>query len=79
LGHPLVASVRGVGLWRAIVLTEPLAAIAESAARDAGFLVNAPAPDVLRLAPPLVVREEQLDAFVSALPGVLDAARVGAS
>jgi acetylornithine aminotransferase len=79
LGHPLVAEVRGVGLWRAIVLTEPLAAAAEQAARAAGFLVNAPAADVLRLAPPLVVREEQLDAFISALPGVLDAARVGAS
>jgi acetylornithine aminotransferase len=79
LGHPLIHAVRGAGLWRAIVLTQPLAAAAEKAARDAGFLVNAPAPDVLRLAPPLVVREEQLDAFVSALPGVLDAARVGAT
>jgi acetylornithine aminotransferase len=79
LGHGLVAEVRGVGLWRAIVLTEPVAAAAEQAARQAGFLVNAPAPDVVRLAPPLVVREDQLDAFVSALPAVLDAARVGAS
>ena len=76
LGHPLVASVRGVGLWRGIVLTEPVAAAAERAARDAGYLVNAPAPDVLRLAPPLVVTAAQLDAFVAALPGVLDAARV---
>jgi acetylornithine/N-succinyldiaminopimelate aminotransferase len=79
LQHPLIDTVRGIGLWRAIVLTEPLAAAAEGAARDAGFLVNAPAADVLRLAPPLVVREDQLDAFVAALPGVLDAARVGAS
>jgi acetylornithine aminotransferase len=79
LQHPLVGTVRGIGLWRAIVLAAPIAAAAEQAARDAGFLVNAPAPDVLRLAPPLVVGEEQLDAFVTALPGVLDAARVGAS
>lgn len=79
LGHPLVAEVRGVGLWRAIVLTEPVAVAAEDAARQAGFLLNAPAADVLRLAPPLIVGEEQLDAFVAALPGVLDAARVGAS
>jgi acetylornithine aminotransferase len=76
LGHPLISGVRGVGLWRGIVLTAPLAAAAEKAARDAGFLVNAPAPDVLRLAPPLVVTAAQLDAFVAALPGVLDAARV---
>ena len=79
LAHPLVKEVRGIGLWRAVVLTEPCAAAAEQAARQAGFLVNAPAQDVLRLAPPLVVTEEQLDAFVAALPGVLDAARVGAS
>jgi acetylornithine/succinyldiaminopimelate/putrescine aminotransferase len=32
---------------------------------------------VLRLAPPLVVPENALDAFVAALPGILDAARVG--
>ena len=79
LDHPLIRTVRGIGLWRAIVLTAPVAPAAEQAARDAGFLVNAPAPDVLRLAPPLVVQEDQLDAFVAALPAVLDAARVGAS
>jgi acetylornithine/N-succinyldiaminopimelate aminotransferase len=76
LGLPLVDHVRGAGLWLGIVLTEPLAAKAEVAARQAGFLVNAPAPDAIRLAPPLVVSEAQLDAFVAALPGVLDAARV---
>jgi acetylornithine/N-succinyldiaminopimelate aminotransferase len=76
LGHPLVAGVRGVGLWLGVQLTAPVAAAAEAAARDAGFLVNAPAPDALRLAPPLVVGEDQLAAFVGALPGILDAARV---
>ena len=77
LGHPLVSHVRGIGLWLGIVLTEPRAAHVEGAARAAGFLINAPAPDVLRLAPPLVVTAAQLDAFVSALPAILDAARVG--
>jgi acetylornithine aminotransferase len=66
-----------MGVWRAFVLAEPIAAAAEQAARDAGFLVNAPAADVLRLAPPLVITEKALDAFVRALPAVLDAARVG--
>ncbi len=78
LQHDLVDHVRGVGLWRGIVLTAPLAIAVERSAREAGFLVNAPAPDVLRLAPPLVVTQAQLDAFVAALPGVLDAARVAA-
>lgn len=82
LDHPLVASVRGVGLWLGVVLTEPVAAAVEVAAREAGFLLNAPAADVLRLAPPLVITEAQVDAFLGALTGVLDAAgaaaRVGA-
>ena len=33
----------------------------ETAARDAGFLVNAAAPDVIRLAPPLIITEAQID------------------
>jgi acetylornithine aminotransferase len=78
LGHPLVSHVRGVGAWLGVVLTAPVAAAAEVAARDAGFLVNAPAPDVLRLAPPLVLSDEQVNAFLAALPGVLDAVRVPA-
>ena len=74
LAHPLVDRVRGVGLWLGVVLTEPRAAEVEAAARRAGFLVNAAAPDVVRLAPPLVVRPEQVEAFLHALPGVLDRA-----
>ena len=76
LAHPLVDHVRGVGLWLAIVLTEPVAPQVEAAARAAGFLVNAPAADVIRLAPPLVISDAQLEAFTRALPDVLDAARV---
>ena len=76
LGLPLVRTVRGVGLWLGIELTEPVAGAAEAAAREDGFLVNAPAPDVLRLAPPLVLTANQVDAFVAALPGVLDPTRV---
>lgn len=71
LGHPLVAGVRGAGLWLGVVLTAPVAALVEQQARSAGFLLNAPAPDVLRLAPPLVLTEAQVDAFLAALPGIL--------
>ena len=76
IGHPLIDHVRGVGLWLGIVLAEPLAAKVEASARQSGFLVNAPAPTVVRLAPPLVVSAGQLRAFVDALPAILDAARV---
>ncbi|WP_232004802.1 acetylornithine transaminase [Mycobacterium sp. ACS1612] len=72
LGHPLVGHVRGKGLLQGIVLTAEVAKPVEAAAREAGFLVNAAATDVIRLAPPLVVTDEQIDGFLKALPGVLD-------
>ena len=76
LQDPLVREVRGLGLWLGIVLAEPVAVAAEAAARERGFLVNATAADVLRLAPALVVTRAQLDGFVSVLPDILSAVRV---
>ncbi|MEV8044223.1 acetylornithine transaminase [Streptomyces griseoluteus] len=73
LGHPLVDHVRGAGLLLGIVLTGPHATQAQAAAQEAGFLVNAPAPDVVRLMPPLNLRDDEVDAFLQALPGILDA------
>jgi acetylornithine/N-succinyldiaminopimelate aminotransferase len=74
LAHPLVDHVRGRGLLLGIVLAAEAAKPVELAARDAGFLVNAPAPNVIRLAPPLVITEAQIDDFLTALPAVLDKA-----
>ena len=74
LGHPLIDHVRGRGLLWGVVLTAPRAKDAEAAARNAGFLVNAAAPDVIRLAPPLIITEAQIDGFIAALPGILDTA-----
>jgi acetylornithine aminotransferase len=75
LDDPLVDHVRGRGLLRGIVLTAEVAKAVETAARNTGFLVNAAAPDVIRLAPPLVITEAQVEAFLSALPAILDEAR----
>lgn len=74
LGHPLIDGVRGSGLLLGIVLTEPLAPKVQQAAQDAGLLVNAPAPDVVRLMPPLNLGDDEVDAFLRAFPGVLDVA-----
>ena len=71
LDHPLIAGVRGRGLLRAIVLTEDIAPAAYDRAMDAGFIINAPRPNVLRIAPPLVIGADQLDTFVAALPDIL--------
>jgi acetylornithine aminotransferase len=71
-GHPLVAGVRGRGLWLAIALTAPAAAAVETACRSAGYLVNAVQPDAIRLAPPLILSAAQAAEFTAALPAILD-------
>ena len=73
--HPLVAGVRGRGLWLAVVLTAEVAAKVEGAARQAGFLVNAVQPDAIRLAPPLILSADQARQFTDALPAILDTAQ----
>jgi acetylornithine/N-succinyldiaminopimelate aminotransferase len=73
--HPLVAGVRGRGLWLAVVLTAEAAGRVEHAARQAGFLVNAVQPDAVRLAPPLILSAGQARQFTDALPAILDTAQ----
>ncbi|GHI41625.1 acetylornithine transaminase [Streptomyces violascens] len=73
LAHPLVRDVRGAGLLLGVVLAQPVAARVQQAAQDAGFLVNAAGPEVVRLAPALTLPEERADALVAALPSILDA------
>ena len=74
LGPDRVDHVRGQGLLRGVVLTEEIAPAVADAALDAGFIINAPRPTVLRLAPPLIIGEAEIDGFIDALPGLLDAA-----
>ncbi|MYW00486.1 acetylornithine transaminase [Streptomyces sp. SID3343] len=73
IAHPLVGQVSGTGLLIGIVLTAPVATAVQKAAQDAGFLVNAAVPTRVRLAPPLVVDETDVDALLGALPAILDA------
>lgn len=73
LGHPLVTGVRGSGLLLGIVLRGPAAGALAAVLRDEGFLAQAAQPDVLRIAPPLILTDEQADAFVAALGPALTA------
>ncbi|MDR2379884.1 MAG: aminotransferase class III-fold pyridoxal phosphate-dependent enzyme [Bifidobacteriaceae bacterium] len=66
-----VRAVRGAGLLVGIVLEEPNAPAVVRRAQAAGFLLNAPTPDVLRLAPPLILSQDQADRFTAALGGLL--------
>ncbi len=74
LGHPLVVSVRGRGLLRGIVLGEEVAADTVKRLLDAGWVANAPRPNVIRVAPPLIVSEAEIDHFVDALGAALPGA-----
>ena len=56
-----VLEVRGVGLLLGVVLAAPVAADVAQRCRAARLVVNAVAPDVLRLAPPLNVSIEEVD------------------
>lgn len=73
--HPLLAGVRGSGLWLAAVLSEARAAAVTTAAREAGFLVNAVQPDAVRLAPPLILTQAEAAEFTAALPAILTKAQ----
>ena len=72
LGCPEIAGVRGAGLLRGIVLTQEVAPQVVELALSEGWVLNAPRPDVLRVAPPLIITEADLAPFVTALPGWLE-------
>ena len=50
----------------------PRSVAVAGALREAGFLVNPIQPGVIRLAPPLILKPEQADAFLAALPAALN-------
>ncbi len=71
LDHRLIDHVRGAGLLLGIVLTQPVAAAVTKEALANGFIINAPAADVLRLSPPLILTAEQAHTFIDLLPTIL--------
>jgi acetylornithine/N-succinyldiaminopimelate aminotransferase len=68
--NPLVGEVRGAGLLLGVVLRRPVSGEIKEKLEKSGFLVNAPNPDVIRLAPPLIISAEQADALINALDGL---------
>ncbi len=69
-----VAGIRGRGLLLAVELKAPIAADVEALARHGGVLVNAVAPDAIRLAPPLTITEAQLASAIEVLGEAIDTA-----
>jgi acetylornithine aminotransferase len=76
-GDPRVTEVRGRGLLVGLDLSEPRSARVVAAALAHGFIVNNPTPERVRLAPPLVIGHDDVDAFLAAWPGILDDAYGG--
>ncbi|HEX6486593.1 MAG TPA: acetylornithine transaminase [Nocardioidaceae bacterium] len=69
-----VTEIRQAGLLIGIDLAQPVASKAVAAALEQGFIINDCAPDRIRLAPPLVLTDEEAASFVKAWPGILDEA-----
>ena len=72
-----VTQVRGRGLLVGLDLSRPLSADVVAAALARGFVINNPTPDRVRLAPPLVIGHDDVDAFLTNWPGILDDAYGG--
>lgn len=63
-GLPLVAEVRGRGLLIGVGLSEPVAPAVVARAMALGLIVNAPNDSSIRLAPPLIIGDAEIDEFL---------------
>ncbi|WP_368496642.1 acetylornithine transaminase [Herbiconiux sp. A18JL235] len=63
IDSPLIGELRGQGLLIGVGLTEPVAVELSNAALDAGLIINAPNDSSLRLAPPLIIGDDEVREF----------------
>ena len=75
--HPAIAEVRGQGLLIGIEFGEEIAAEVVSACRERGLLCSNLKANVIRLAPPLTIAEEDLDHVAEILDAALTAVAEG--
>ncbi len=71
---PRVVEVRGRGLLIGLTLTSPVSAEVAAAAQAAGYILNNATPERVRLAPPLILSDEDANAFLASWPSILDTA-----
>lgn len=74
-----LGEVRGRGLIAALDVGQDIAQKVADAALDAGLLLNAPRPNLLRFIPALNVSRQEIDTMLAQLDGVLQAALATAS
>jgi len=73
LNSPLVGEVRGAGLLLGVGLTAPVANILAAKAFALGLIVNAPNDETIRLAPPLILGDAEIAAFIDLFGKALEA------
>ena len=66
--------MRGEGLLIGLDLVSDRSAEVAAVALAGGFIVNNPTPGRIRLAPPLVLTEDDVASFLTAWPSILDQA-----
>lgn len=77
LDAPLVTEVRGRGLLLGVGLAAPVAPAVVAAALERGLIINAPNDASIRLAPPLIIDDRDVDRFLTLFADAL--AAVGAA
>ncbi len=70
--YDFVKERRGLGLMQGLVLTIPVKEVVTKALLDAHLVVLSAGADVLRLLPPLVITEQDIDDFKTKIEGVFD-------
>lgn len=72
IDSPLIVELRGRGLLIGIGLAGPIAAEVVALALEHGLIVNAPNDSTVRLAPPLIIGDDEIAEFIKTFSTVLN-------
>lgn len=71
ISSPLIAEVRGMGLMIGVEMTAGIGKTVQKLLQEKGILAGAVGDKILRLVPPLIITEKEVDIFVTNLTAVL--------
>jgi acetylornithine aminotransferase len=74
LAHPLITDIQGRGLLIGIGLAQPIAHRVVTEAQALGLIVNAATDSRIRLAPPLIIGDAEIDEFTEKFAAALEKA-----
>jgi len=72
-----ISAVRGMGLMIGIALRDPIAVDIKQKMMEKGYLIGSVGAQTIRLLPPLIIAEPQIDSFVTALSDILEEVAAG--